>query len=200
MAIKAVVFDLDNTLYDEKEYYRLAIENFAEEFGLEKKDMLEVLPVAYESGGDILGRILSMAGLDISWQERFFQTYCDVKGDLRVRDEVRDVLKRIRDAGKKLFLLTNGVVRAQKRKVELLGLEALFDDVVFARERGREKPECDGLLYLGNKWKIAMEEMMVVGDDVRLDGGLCKCGAVVCLVERVYMRPEVILEVMGING
>ena len=60
---------------------------------------------------------------------------------------------------------------AQKNKVRLLGVEGLFDAVVYARENGMEfeKPNPDGYLEVLKVLKVRPDEAVCVGDNPYTD-------------------------------
>lgn len=170
--IKAVVFDLDNTIYDEIDYYTEVLNLFSVEKkitpGLQSYIDYDLL----HSSKDILGDVLKKAGIySKALQEQLFSLYkiADVK--IKPKEEAMQILQDLKDRSIKIGLITNGTVEAQKNKVRLLGIEHYFDMIVYAREFGKdkEKPHHTPFLYLLSNLDLKPEECIMVGDDISTD-------------------------------
>jgi len=195
--IKALIFDLDNTLYDEKEYYKETIKEFAYEFSLDEQKMLKAFYKIYSKGGDILGNILVNSGYSINLQKEFFVIYKDLKSSrVKINSKIKNLLSDLKKQFK-LFVLTNGNVEAQKNKIKVLNIKDLFDDIIYAREFHKEKPDCECLNYILSKWNLKLYEVLVIGDNELTDGELKKCGVNVLIVEHFYKNPEIILKFLN---
>ena len=194
--IKAIIFDLDNTLYDEREYYKNAIKEFSRKFALDEDKLVNALYKVFSEGGDILRNILISSGYSPDLQEDFFKVYKTVKTLLRIDPEIEKLLLTLRKRFK-LFVLTNGNVEAQRNKVKLLNIEGFFDDIVYAREFSNEKPSCESLNHVLSKWNLNPEEVLLIGDDEIIDGKLRKCGIWVAVIKEFYKTPEVIWKLIA---
>lgn len=60
---------------------------------------------------------------------------------LRPRPSVGELLARLRREGRRLGLVTDGGSETQRAKLTRLGLSGVFDAVAISGERGREKPD-----------------------------------------------------------
>jgi putative hydrolase of the HAD superfamily len=199
MGVKGIIFDLDNTLYDERKYYRNAIKEFAYRFSLDEKKLMNALYMVYPKGGDVLGNILIASGYPVSLQQKFFEIYTSVTSKINISFKVKDILSKLKTRFK-LFILTNGNVKAQKNKIKVLSIQQFFDDIIYAREFPCEKPDCVSLKYLLSKWKIEPEEVIVIGDDEFTDGGLQNCGVRVFIIKEFYKYPEKIWEILKLSS
>jgi 2-haloalkanoic acid dehalogenase type II len=74
-------------------------------------------------------------------------------------------LQALRAAGLKLALLTNGLASTHVEKVAHLGLESLVDHVVIAGALGHFKPDAPIFHYALNLCEAAPDEAIMVGDD-----------------------------------
>ncbi len=100
------------------------------------------------------------------------------RGLLRPFPGAVDLLARLRSAGRKTALITNGFAETHREKVALLGLEGAFDAVVFADEAGLIKPDPRIFRHACELVGVAPNDSVMVGDryerDVRgaADAGL----------------------------
>jgi putative hydrolase of the HAD superfamily len=172
--IKAVLFDLDGTLYDRD---RLAATLFAEQYATFASDLATV---SYERflrdvhamdehghGDKELGyRALARAwGLDAAIGERlnahFRATY---DRHCTLADDARFTLDALRGRGYKLAIVTNGGSAMQRRKIAALGLEPWFDAVLVSEEEGVRKPNAEIFRRALARCNVAAQEAVFVGD------------------------------------
>ncbi|MEM1671808.1 MAG: HAD-IA family hydrolase [Archaeoglobaceae archaeon] len=174
MKIKAVIFDLDDTLVDFipaklkacEEVVKLAQRGSAEEllnYFLRGKHGFE----HYENIADFL------RDHGVFSQELFLQC-CEVYEKtklerIRVYPGIEEVLKRLKELGFKLAVVTdaeNGKAISRLRK---FNLENYFDAIVSADMSGKRKPEPDSILLALEKLGVKVEEAVLVGDSIRRD-------------------------------
>ena len=168
--IRLVIFDLDNTLYAEKDYFRLVFEVFEEAAGLPTGKLL----AAYESvnrceSKDILGDCLSAShGNTERHKDQLFDIYKSVRGELPLPEQSRALLTRCADQHIHLALLSNGIPVVQRNKVALLKVKPFFDRCFFARENptGLEKPSTGAFAEVLDYFQLDARQAMMVGDDL----------------------------------
>ena len=98
---------------------------------------------------------------------RAYGTYRD--GLLRPFPGAVDLLARLRAAGRKTALITNGFAETHREKVALLGLEGSFDTVVFADQAGLIKPDPRIFLHACEQIGVAPSDGVMVGDRYERD-------------------------------
>ncbi len=96
--------------------------------------------------------------------------YSAIKDEmLYVFPGAKETIGKIRDAGVKLALVTNGGSKSQRGKIERFGLSDLFDSVLIEEEQKIGKPEAEvyrrALKYLNS----SPEESWMVGDNLEWD-------------------------------
>ena len=139
---RAVVFDMDDTLYPERQFvlsgFR-AVANWLEpRAGLPADRCLAELQSFYEAGvrGDTFDRWLTGHGFPTTWAPGMVEVYRDHEPLLDPFPGVRELLARLR-LSVKLGLLSDGYLAVQRRKLAALGLADQFDAVVFSDAWGR---------------------------------------------------------------
>lgn len=79
-----------------------------------------------------------------------------------------EVIKKLRESGVKTALVTNVTserIYCQKKKIEVLGIESLFDCIVLSGELGIHKPDRRIFDYTAKLLGVSNEECVFVGDD-----------------------------------
>lgn len=171
--IKAVIFDLDNTLYDEKLYFLMVFEEFSKVYGIDA----DLFKNAYDDrfilhSKDIFTDILKKINFySKDRQNELFEIYKNINCRLKIYEEAHILMDYLNCKNICKAILTNGVVMAQKNKVRALNLEKFTDKIVYAREFGKEfekpneKPFLETLKLLGVENKNAI----FVGDNPHTD-------------------------------
>jgi putative hydrolase of the HAD superfamily len=175
--IRAVVFDLDDTLYAEREYVRggyRAVGRYARErLGREG---------AFEDwlwGRFCAGRrdrafdaMSAEFGLDLTAAEiaELVTVYREHRPVIRPRPGVEALLARLGKL-RKLGLLSDGFLPAQRLKLEALGLGRFFDAVIYTEEMGRDcwKPSPAGFEAIRRALDVAHAACAYVGDNPAKD-------------------------------
>lgn len=144
--ITTVIFDLDDTLYDEVDFCRSGFQAAARHIAtLSDKwsacDIFETIWKCFTTGdrGSTFNAALAELGIpcDAGVIARLVEVYRTHMPDLVLPPESRNALDELR--GKyTLGLLTDGFLPTQKLKVQALGIEHYFKAIVYTEELGRE--------------------------------------------------------------
>ncbi|MFH1359114.1 MAG: uridine diphosphate-N-acetylglucosamine-binding protein YvcK [archaeon] len=167
MVIKAIIFDLDNTLYDTEKLSEIAGKQAVEEMikaGLNctlGEGLRKFKEIIKEK--DKFERLLSFFGpnkqdiVDIGLK----RYYRDAEFDsLDIFPGVIEVLNKLKN-NYKLFLLTQGEQSQQVRKINALGIESFFDEIFFAPVEKKEET-----FEQIRELEFKPEEMLIVGDRI----------------------------------
>ena len=170
--LDTVIFDLDDTLYAEKDYVRSGFLSVAKEFP-QIKNMAERLWNVFESGGRAFDTVLAEEKItDKETKLQVLQVYRFHIPKITLYDGVADMLMRIRQRGIRLGIITDGRPEGQRAKIEALGLETLVDHVIITDELGGtsfRKP-CDlAFKKMQEHMQVPFERMMYIGDNVIKD-------------------------------
>ena len=134
--LSAVVFDLDDTLYSEKEYVRSGYKAVAEIIS-QVDDAEEKLWEAFERKKPAIDTVLKDEGIySEELKERCLEVYRNHKPDIHLYFGVADMLKGIRKRGMNIGIITDGRPEGQQRKIYVLGLDALVDEIIITDELG----------------------------------------------------------------
>ena len=83
---------------------------------------------------------------------------------------VSEMLIRIKNKGKKIGIITDGRPDGQKNKIKALKLDV--DQVIITDELGGiqyRKPNKKAFELMQNRWKIAFNKMVYIGDNISKD-------------------------------
>jgi len=173
--IRAVIFDLDDTLYDctgqlvesarrraaaamvdaglpcsEDEAYGLQVQ-LEHEFG-PKFDVFQRIAAKFSAPREVVDAALAAYNSD------------EVE-NIQPFPGAREVLDDLRNEGYRLFLVTTGIYTRQQKKIRMLGLHDAFDEIIINdADKGLPLDECYEQLMA--KYKLAPEQIAVVGDRI----------------------------------
>lgn len=177
--IRAIIFDLDDTLYQEMQFVRAGFRRVAsyisQKYNLnQKKAYGALLKALKERGrGKVFDIALETLGLPNKKKTvlKMVSMYRYQDSKLVLYSEAREVLLNLKDKQYRLGLITDGNARVQRHKVELLGLEYFFDCMIFSREYGikNEKPSLMIFKKCLHKLRVEPGESILVGDNLYKD-------------------------------
>lgn len=174
----AVLFDLDDTLYEELSYVQSGFHAVAEylsgEYGISADgafaDMMDVL--AREGRGRIFDRVMDRRNLRATdLIPKLVQVYRDHLPSIVPFPDVLPAIDRLRRLGVKLGLITDGQAQVQERKVVALGLHQVMDVIIYTGRRGPEywKPNLGPFLDAARALAITPIQAAYVGNDPAKD-------------------------------
>ena len=176
--IKAILFDLDNTLYDEREYIFGAFTDIStflsRRIPTRKGNFYGALIEEFEKKGSLYPYLFddTLREFDLYDKELVMQVvtiFRQASPEIKLYDGARDVLLKLKRQYA-LALITNGNVEMQKRKVQLLGISDIFQEIVYAQIYGtEEKPGVLPYKHALRGLSIEPMEAIYVGDNPYLD-------------------------------
>ena len=78
--------------------------------------------------------------------------------------QMKDTLTALKDAGKKLFIVSSKASTSLKRNLKTLGIADLFDDLIGSDQVEHYKPAPDGVLMVIEKYHLDKNESVMIGD------------------------------------
>ncbi|MDI3497038.1 HAD-IIIA family hydrolase [Archaeoglobus sp.] len=171
--IKAVIFDLDNTLLDFVEAKIKACKAVIERIG--KGNSEELLNYflrgkhGFESHENIADYLIN---LDV-YSDELYRECCEIYEkakleNVRVYDGIKDVLETLKRKYR-LAVVTDAENGHALSRLEKAGLKSFFDVIVSADMTGKRKPEPDSILLALERLGVEPEEAAIVGDSLRRD-------------------------------
>ncbi len=181
--ITTVIFDLDDTLYDEVEYCRSGFEAVAE-FLADSPEMPRLKDQAkrifdafwkqFEAGNRTKTFNAAFGELGIRYDDWLIQqliyVYRNHVPKITLPQDSRDALSQL--SGKyTLALLTDGFLPAQQFKVQALGIEKYFKCIIYTEQLGREfwKPSPAGFEKLMETLNAKPKNIAYVADNEKKD-------------------------------
>lgn len=167
--IKGVIFDLDDTLYSEKQYVRSGYKAVAKLLGDEA--LADRLWTYFQNGKPAIDELLSELRC-MRRKEECLKAYREQMPDITLYDGVVDLILELKSKGIKVGIITDGRVSGQKRKIQALGLDKLIDDIIITDELGgtQFRKPCDiAFRIMQRRWRLPFEQMVYVGDNAEKD-------------------------------
>lgn len=179
-SIKAVLFDLDDTLYDESAFvtsgFRTVAAHLADRFGVDKQEafsaMMAVLTT--EGRGKVFDRVLERYDLYSSQLvTELVNLYRSHFPEISLYPDVWPTFQTLRKCGIRLGIITDGLHVVQKRKVTALGLEELVDIIIYTDELGQDHWKPDPAAFKRAVVMLGVQpvEAVYVGNDPVKDFG-----------------------------
>jgi len=175
-ALKAIVFDLDDTLYPEREYVRSgfrAVGEWAEErLKLSQAIVRAELQALFDAEfrGDTFQWWLSEHGLPESLSDEMVRVFRTHTPRITLYPDAERVLEELKP-GYRLGLVTEGRRENQQGKIRALGLARWISAVVILGEEDRAewKPSRKPFDRMLGMLSVAGKEAVYVGDNPRKD-------------------------------
>ncbi len=186
--IKAVIFDLDNTLYSYDDCNRYAFEalsgymakygvipeTFQQEFYAAREEVKNRLPYDFAARHNRIlycQRCAERLGLNpFSCALDMYRMYWDsFLAKAKLYDNADKVLHYLKENSIKIGICTDMTAQIQFRKIQQLGIEKLIDSMVSSEEAGAEKPSGKIFSLMLEKLNVSPEECVYVGDDYHRD-------------------------------
>jgi putative hydrolase of the HAD superfamily len=196
---RAVVFDLDDTLYPYEQFrvsgFRAAAAHLAATKRVDEAAAVAALLRASRSPdrNRELQACLSLFALPAELIDDLIAVVKDHEPRLVLSVHAASMLNALRLAGWRIGILTNGDPAVQQRKIDALGLWSAVDTVVYATTcgTGTGKPDPMTFREAAQHLDVSPERVVFVGNDEICDiGGALSVGmhAVLC---GVWTRPSV---------
>jgi len=186
--IRGVVFDLDDTLLDHKQWIvdrmRMAAASLADV--IDPARLVEHAYFAVEEGehARLIDVVTHRLGIESLHGDLLAAYRASVPGRAVLFPEVADVLRALRSTGVRLGLLTDNPPASQRAKLAACeGLEEAFDAVVFSREHGAEKPAPEAFAAVADRLGLPPASLLMVGDSAARDAlGAIRAGWLACML------------------
>lgn len=176
--IKAIIFDLDDTLISEKDYVLSgfnAVSNYVSKKVKKytSEQISEILKNLHNANPNkVFNRMVDELNFsnEIDVKE-LIDVYRSHKPVLSLFDGTLPVINKLKDQNYKLGIITDGYLITQKKKLESLNINKLFDEIIMTDELGKEhwKPSVIPFELMSKKLNVNYSEMIYIGDNPRKD-------------------------------
>ena len=176
--LKCVIFDLDDTLCDEADYYHSGLTvvaaAIADRYHVNKERVFDLLWAEFNAGNRRRTFNAALEKLNLQYDAPTIAELIDTLRNhtptLTLPPDSKRLLELLRPRYK-LALLTDGFLPAQQLKVHSLGLEKCFDYILYTEKLGREywKPAKKGFETVLQAMNISPSQACYIGDNAEKD-------------------------------
>lgn len=160
-----IVFDLDDTLYNEIDFLRSAYCAIAQELDSKGwRPLFAQMFSMYRNKENVFEHLATTYNIK---KEALINLYRNHNPTIQPFSGVLPLLQSIKDKGGKLAIITDGRSKTQRAKLLALGIETYFDKIIISEELGSEKPDKNN--YLEIEKTFANHNYCYVADNVRKD-------------------------------
>jgi len=132
---KYIVFDLDDTLYNELDFLKSAYKEIAALTGNAAE--YERMMTLFSSKKNVFEDLALKYSLELAY---LLDVYRNHLPDIKVNPDFLRFVEAGKRKGYSFGLLTDGRSVTQRNKIKALGLETVFDKIIISEEFGSEKP------------------------------------------------------------
>ncbi len=164
--LDAVIFDLDDTLYSEKQYVKSGYKKIAEHFGIPR--MEDEMWVIFQAGGKAIDEVMRKYGL-MKRKEEALHIYRFQDPQIEVYRNVNEMISRIRNSCK-VGIVTDGRSEGQRAKLRALNIKV--DKTIITDELGGiqyRKPNSIAFELILKELNVQPERTCYVGDNMKKD-------------------------------
>lgn len=133
-----VVFDLDDTLYNELDYLKSAYRAIALTLDPQKwRELYSKIFSLYRSRINVFEFLSENYNIEVN---TLVEMYRNHQPDIKVFDGVLEVFQGIKARHGKIGIITDGRSKTQRAKLKSLGILSYIDGIIISEEIGSEKP------------------------------------------------------------
>lgn len=167
--IKGVIFDLDDTLFDEIEYVKSGFLTVSKFLG--NTQYYEKLMDYFYKGFAAIDNLLKEINR-YDEKNEILNIYRKHIPTISLKESVLDAIHKLKKQNIKVGIITDGRPDGQMNKIKALKLDMLIDDIIVTDSLGDvcyRKP-CDiAYRMMQHKWNIPFESLVYVGDNLSKD-------------------------------
>lgn len=176
--VKAVIFDLDDTLISERQYIESGYHHIAKllsgRLNINEEEIYQYLvKLLSESSKNVFNRLFNM--LEIAYTKdtimQLVEEYRNHLPNIQFFDDVFPSLEVLKQRDIKLGIITDGYANAQRQKLNTIGAYDYFDEIIITDELGRDywKPHPISFETIRERLNVEFNEMIYVGDNPEKD-------------------------------
>lgn len=176
--IKAVIFDLDDTLISEGRYiesgYKHISKLLSKKLQKDEQELYQLLMNLFnENNRNVFNRVFDTFGISYTQNEimELVEEYRNHTPIIQFFEDVLPCLKNLRVKGISVGIITDGYANGQRQKLRALKADNYFDEIIVTDELGRQywKPHSKAFEIMQEKLNVKFDEMLYVGDNPEKD-------------------------------
>ncbi|MEK4099366.1 MULTISPECIES: HAD family hydrolase [Bacillus] len=176
--IKAVIFDLDDTLISERRYIESGYKHISkllnEKLQKDEQELYQLLINLFnENTRNVFNRVFDTFGISYTQNEimELVEEYRNHTPIIQFFEDVLPCLKNLRTKGINVGIITDGYANGQRQKLKALKAANYFDEIIVTDELGRRywKPHSKAFEIMKEKLDVKFDEMLYVGDNPEKD-------------------------------
>jgi len=180
--VKPALLDADKLVFDENAKYPMRLRS--------KEEQAEIY-IQYETL--LLNNIDIDLSNEVTTVAKIFKRVEELYGNIgfALYDDVIPVMKKLREKGMKIGLITNLEIDMKPICSEL-GLDPYLDFIVTSGEAGSDKPQPEIFLLALKKAGVEASEAVHIGDQYKIDAvGATGAGIKPVIIDRYDMYPDI---------
>lgn len=175
--IKTIIFDMDDTLYGEKEYVRSGYKCVSECVpNIDKAE--EKLLHFFVNGKNAIDELLMTEGIYTDeLKTACIKAYRYQVPDIHLYPGVKEMLISLKQQGYNIGIITDGRVEGQEAKIKALQLDKLVDKIIITDSLGSiefRKPCTKSYILMSEYFNTNYSDMIYVGDNPKKDFIACE--------------------------
>lgn len=175
--LKAIIFDLDDTLYNEQDYvnsgYSCVANFISPKIHVEASVVFEDLKALFlNKTPNVLGHYLSLFSQSTVTENECVQIYRAHLPSIHLNPKIIETLNFIKSQKYKMAIITDGRPEGQRQKIKALGLENWFDTILITDELGGpeyRKPNALPYQKVLQQLNVNPQDAAYIGDNVSKD-------------------------------
>lgn len=177
--IKAIVFDLDDTLVPEIEYIKSGYRYIDKSLKQKHPELMEIdvykelIDLFSISSKNVFNRFFDIHQIGYTKEDilSLVEEYRDHMPSIKLKDTIITLMISLRQKGYKLGVITDGYKKTQKNKVMAIELEKYVDYIVITDELGSAfwKPHPKPFELMSEVLNVKFNEMIYIGDNPSKD-------------------------------
>lgn len=177
---KVVLFDLDDTLYLERDYvysgYKVVANFIGEKYNLSSDDLyFKMIELSKESYSNVFNRLFNFYGIKIDNDglKKIIEIYKNHFPNIKLCKDSEKAINILLENGVRLGLITDGDSIQQRNKINALKIEKYFEKIIITDELApnREfwKPNKKSFEIMVDFFKEEPRNMLYIGDNLNKD-------------------------------
>ncbi len=170
--LNTIIFDLDDTLYSEKEYVKSgykAVANILQEIENAEAKLWE----AFAEKKSAIDELLCSEGIySDELKQKCLESYRHHQPNIHLYNGVAEMLIKLRKQGFLIGIITDGRPEGQRAKIKTLELEKYVDHIIVTDELGGieyRKPNEKAFIIMREHFNAEFSKMCYIGDNIKKD-------------------------------